>query len=177
MAEEQIPPVEVLDPGAGPVLYRVAVPPAEMPPVPVHALEGALDAARSAARQGGETRPRRFRFAAPGGAVADFTISDRDARFWAQAVDRTADLGTLGGLSLCLRLLALVDLLGTAPWAARYLRASPDGPRMDRGLLRAAARTNLTEEARFNEASFRRNLPLAQAGGTPAPTAFTGVSS
>lgn len=175
MAEEQIPPVEVLDRGGGPVLYRVAVPPAEMPPVPVHALEGALDAARAAARRGGDTRDRNFRFEGPDGTVADFALADPDARTWAEAVDGTANLGTLGGLSLCLRLLALVDLLGKAPWAARYLTTGPEGTRLDPGLLRAAARTDLTEEARFDEASFRRNLP-SRPRAAPGIQAFTGVS-
>jgi len=79
------------------------------------------------------------------------------------------------GLSLCLRLLALVDLLATAPWASRYL-ATDRGLRIGRHLLRAAARADLTEEARFDEASFCRNLsppPNANGGGG----AFTGVSA
>lgn len=175
MAHEAPPCVEVREHGGGRLLYRVTMPPAAMPPVPVHALEGALDAARAAALADGEERRRSFRFLGTDGAVADFDIEDRDARIWAAAVDRRADLGTLGGLALCLRLLALVHLLTTAPWARRYVTRDR-GARIDRRLLRAAARADLTEEARFDEASFRRNLP-SSAAGCAASTAFTGASA
>lgn len=174
MAHEAPPCVEVMEHGDGRLLYRVAMPPATMPPVPVHALEGALDAARAAALGEGDERRRSFRFLGPDGHVADFDIEDRDARIWAAAVDRRADLATLGGLALCLRLLALVHLLATAPWARRYV-SRDQGARIDRRLLRAAARADLTDTARFDEVSFRRNIP-SSAAGRAAGTAFTGAS-
>ena len=175
MAEERASCVEVMEYGDDRLLYRVTLPPEGMPPVPVRALEAALDAARAATLDESDRRHRSFRFLGADGAVADFDIADRDARIWAAAVDRRAGLQTLDGLSLCLRLLALVDLLATAPWATRYL-ATDRGLRIGRHLLRAAARADLTEEARFDEASFCRNLsppPNANGGGG----AFTGVSA
>lgn len=173
MAETRASCVEVMEYGDDRLLYRVTLPPEGMPPVPVRALEAALDAARAATFDDSDRRHRSFRFLGADGAVADFDIADRDARIWAAAVDRRTGLETLDGLSLCLRLLALVDLLATAPWASRYL-STGHGLRIGRHLLRAAARADLTEEARFDEASFCRNL-------SPPPngrgSAFTGVSA
>jgi hypothetical protein len=175
MTEERSSCVEVMEYGGDRLLYRVTLPPDGMPPVPVRALEAALDEARAAARDDGDRRHRSFRFLGRDGSVADFDIEDRDALIWAAAVDRRAGLETLGGMSLCLRLLALVHLLATAPWASRYFKAET-GSRIDRDLLRAAARADLTEEARFDEASFCRNLPAPPTGSAGAG-AFTGVSA
>lgn len=176
MAETRAPCVEMMECGEDRLLYRVTMSPEGIPPVPVRALEAALDAARAAAQDESDRRHRSFRFLGADGAVADFDIADRDARLWAAAVDRRAGLQTLGGLSLCLRLLALVDLLSTAPWASRYV-APGRAARIDRHLLRAAARADLTEEARFDEASFCRNLSPAPPGGRAGSGAFTGVSA
>lgn len=173
MVEQRASCVEVMEYGGDRLLYRVTLSPDDMPPVPVRALEAVLDEARAAAGGDSDRRHRSFRFLGTDGAVADFDIADRDARIWAAAVDRRAGLETLGGLSLCLRLLALVDLLATAPWARRYL-TSGRGSRIDRRLLRAAARADLTEQARFDEASFCRNLPPA---GRAEGSVFTGVSA
>lgn len=176
MVEERSPCVEVMDYGGDRRLYRVTMPAAALPPVPVRELEAVLDAARAASLADGETRHRSFRFLGADGLVADFDLADPDARVWAEAVDRRAGLATLGGMSLCLRLLALVHLMTTVPWASLYLSAAQDGPRIDRSLLRAAARTDLTEEARFDEASFRRNLPERPQRRAGAQ-AFAGVSA
>lgn len=173
MAETRASCVEVMEYGDDRLLYRVTLPPEGLPPVTVRALEAALDAARSATLDDGDRRYRSFRFLGADGAVADFDIADSDARIWAAAVDRRTGLATLDGLALCLRLLALVDLLATAPWASRYL-ATGHGLRIGPPLLRAAARADLTEEARFDEASFCRNLSPPPHG---SGRAFTGVSA
>jgi len=157
--ERPTPAVEVRDCGPDHLLYRVGVEPAAMPPVPVHALEAAWDAARTDSLSSAWGAQRSFRFQTRNGQMADFDLTDRDARCWAGAVDRVSRLSTLGGVSLCLRLLALVHLLATAPWAAPYLSPKRDGARLDRALMRAAARADLTDDARFDEVSFRRNLP------------------
>jgi hypothetical protein len=169
--------VDVEECGRDRLVYRVTLPPEAMPPVPTRALEQAWDAARAAALSQAplsQTRAahRRFRFLGPDGQVADFDLDDRDARCWAGAVDRVAGLATLGGISLCLRLLALIDLMATSPWAFGFMTPKRDGARLDRALLRAAARADLTEEARFDEASLRRVLP-----DRPAHQPLTGVSA
>jgi hypothetical protein len=167
--------VDVLECGGDRLVYRVTMPPEAMPPVPIRDLEQAWDAARTASLSAADAAHRRFRFLGQDGQIADFDLDDSDARCWAGAVDRVAGLATLGGISLCLRLLALIDLMATAPWAIRYMTSKCDGARLDRALLRAAARADLTEEARFDEASLRRILPerpLDRAGDPP----FTGVS-
>lgn len=168
--------VEVRDHGPGHLLYRVAVEPAAMPPVPLHDLQAAWDAARADSLSATWGVHRSFRFQRRDGRTTDFDLVDRDARTWAGAVDRLAGLSTLSGLSLCLRLLALVHLLATSPWAAAYLSSTRGGARIDRALMRAAARADLTDEARFDEASLRRNLP-ARPSDRDGGQAFTGVSA
>lgn len=165
--------IKVLESGRDRLTYCVTLPPEAMPPVTTRALEQAWDAAHEASPPG--ATPRRFRFLGEDGQIADFDLTDRDAQSWAGAVDRVADLATLGGIALCLRLLALIDLMATAPWALGYMTSKRDGGRLDRALVRAAARANLTGEARFDEAALRRILPerpFDRAGEQP----FTGVS-
>jgi hypothetical protein len=66
---------------------------------------------------------------------------------------------TCYGLSLCLRLLALVDLLARARWAAPLFRLRRGGAEFDPALLRAAATAPLNREARFDETAFRALVP------------------
>jgi hypothetical protein len=62
------------------------------------------------------------------------------------------------GLSVCIRLLALVDLLARARWADSFCLLQRDGAELHPVLLRAAASTPLTAEARFDETGFRGRL-------------------
>ncbi len=107
---------------------------------------------------------RAFRFNRPDGSHTDLALADRDARCWAGAVDRTVGLGTTMGMSLCLRLLALVDLLAHASWVRPLVRLARDGAEFHPALLRAAASQPLTHEARFDEAGFRLRLSRFAAG-------------
>jgi hypothetical protein len=168
--------VDVLDCGGDRLVYRVTVPPEAMPPVTTRDLEQAWDAARAAALSPSGAAHRQFSFRGADGRIAIFDLHDRDARLWAGAVDRLSGLTTLRGISLCLRLLALIDLMANSPWAFGFMTPKRDGARLDRTLLKAAARADLTEEARFDEASLRRILPerpADQAGDRP----FTGASA
>jgi hypothetical protein len=97
----------------GTELHLVPVPPALLPRVAKRDLEQAWDAAHDAARAGADGPMRGFRFA--GG--PDVVLRDRDARVWARSVDRIADLSTAHGISVCLRLLGLVALIGDAALA------------------------------------------------------------
>ncbi len=142
--------------------YLVDLPPGELPAVRGRDIERAWYAAREAALSAAWGAGRGFRFRRPDGSITDLALADPDARCWARAVDGTVGMGSCYGLSLCLRLLALVDLLARAPWTAPFCRLARDGAELDPLLLRAAATTPLTEDARFDEALFRARIaPLA----------------
>ncbi len=68
---------------------------------------------------------------------------------------------TTYGLSLCLRLLALVDLMARASWLGRFYRLGRAGATLDPALVRVAATTALTSQANFDEHEFHAKLALA----------------
>lgn len=144
----------------GTLTYLVDRPPAALPPVHGRDLAAAWDAARDAALGAVWGTGRRFRFRQPDGTFTDLALHDRDARCWAGAVEMTAGLQTLYGLSLCLRLLALVDLLARASWTNSLCQLRRNGAELHPALLRAAASVELTNDARFDETSFRAGLNL-----------------
>jgi len=155
--------------------YLVDVPPEHLPPVRRRDLENAWERARAAAlaeRWGG---PRLFRFRRQDGGWTDLALADSDACCWASAIDRTIGMETSYGLALCLRLLALVDLLAVAPWARDHVVLKRDGASFAPSLLAAAARLPLTRDARFDQTGFTealRHLSL------PAPAGVaTGATS
>jgi hypothetical protein len=163
----QDPPQQTIRVGDGPagaVTYLVAVPPEALPTVCKRDLELAWHAAREAAiaEHGGTARA--FRFTRPDGSHTDLALADRDARCWVGAVDRCVGLRTTRGLSLCLRLLALVDLLARAAWVRPLFTLARDGAEFHPALLRAAASQPLTRDARFDEAEFRVRLSRFAAG-------------
>ncbi len=140
--------------------YVVAVPPEELPPVRARDLEAAWDASREAAVREAWDVPRLFRFRrADAAADTELALADPDACCWAGAVDRTLGLASAYGISVCLRLLALVDLLASAPWARAWFAVRRDGARIDPALLREAASLPLTEQGRLDEALLRARLP------------------
>jgi hypothetical protein len=147
--------------GAGPngsLTYYVEMPPEELPPVHKRDLELAWYAARDAAIAQRWGVARFFRFHRPDGTFGDLALADRDACCWARAVDGMVGLRSSYGLSLCLRLLALVDLLARVRWADSLCLLQADGAEFHPVLLRAAASTPLTAEARFDELGFRSRL-------------------
>ena len=75
----------------------------------------------------------------------------------------TTGLQSLYGLSLCLRLLALVDLLARARWADGFCQVRRGGAELHPALLRAAASAELTNDARFDETRFRACLTAVSA--------------
>jgi hypothetical protein len=152
------PPIKVGTGSDGSVIYLVDLPPAAMPSVRASDLARAWESAREAARARSWSVPRGLRFHRGDGTYIELALADRDATCWAGAVDRIAGLNTSYGLSLCLRLLALVDLLARAAWATPLLALQPEGACLDPCLLRLAARATLTEEARFDEERFRADL-------------------
>jgi hypothetical protein len=151
----------------GALTYLVALPPEALPPGRQRDLSAAWEAARSAATAANWGVPRFFRFCRADGTSTDLALSDPDACCWAGAVDGTVGMGTSYGLSLCVRLLALVDLLASARWADHLFEVRRDGAEIDAVVLGAAATLPLTAEARFDETGFRARV--AQ-GRLAAPT-------
>jgi hypothetical protein len=147
--------------GAGPdgsLTYFVTLSPEDLPPVHRRDLERAWYAARDAALAQRWDVARLFRFQRADGSYGDLALADRDACCWAGAVDGTLGLRNSYGLSVCLRLLALVDLLARVRWADSLCLLRRDGAELHPSLLRAAATAPLTAEARFDEPGFRSRL-------------------
>jgi hypothetical protein len=142
----------------GLMTYLVDLPPEALPSVCKRDLERAWYAAREAAIAEHHGAVRGFRFNRPDGSYTDLALADRDAQCWVGAVDRTVGIAHASGLSLCLRLLALIDLLARAPWARPLFHLARDGAEFHPALLRAAASQPLTREARFDEAGFQARL-------------------
>ena len=149
----------------GAVTYLVAIPVEALPPVRSRDLAAAWDAARDAATGAIWGAERMFRFRRADGGTLDLALHDDDARCWAGAVDVTAGMQTSYGLSLCMRLLALVALMARAPWLAGLYRLSGAGVHLDPALLRAAAEAELTPDAQFDDTGFRRHLAVLPASG------------
>lgn len=154
----------------GALTYLVDMPPEAMPAVKLRDLAAAWDAAREAALAERWGAGRLLRFRTRDGGFMDLALTDADAGCWAGAVDAMAGMQTLAGMSLCLRLLALVDLLSTAGWARGLLRLQRDGAELDPALLQAAASLPLGPDARFDAAHIRaalaNRLPAPAAAGT-----------
>ncbi len=121
-------------------------------------LSAAWDAAREAARSAEWGAATSFRFDRTDGTSTEMALADPDARCWAAAVGQVAALRTPYGVSLCLRLLALVDLLARASWTARLLAFEAGLIRLHPALLRLAAASPLSTDGLFDEQSFRMSL-------------------
>ena len=83
--------------------------------------------------------------------VERIAIADPDAGAWTEAIDRAFGLHTLTGLSLCLRLLALVEVLARAARLEPFFDVTPAGVDLHPSLLAAAAALPLDHEARLDE--------------------------
>ncbi|MCW8086307.1 hypothetical protein [Sabulicella glaciei] len=143
----------------GALRHEVAVAADALPPVSPQALEAAWEVARAAADAGlwGPARLLVFADADP------IALTDPDAACWAEAMAQHVGLDTLGGLALCLRLLALVEVMGRASWLRGFFAIGPEGAEFHPALLAAAARAPLDATGRFADAALRgmlsRSLP------------------
>ena len=155
----------------GLMTYLVDLAPEALPSVCKRDLEHAWYAAREAALAQRTGAVRGFRFKRPDGSHIDLALADRDARCWVGAVDRTVGIANASGLSLCLRLLALIDLLARAPWARSLFHLARDGAEFHPALLRAAASQPLNADARFDEATFQVRLARFVSGLQLEPAA------
>lgn len=142
--------VRVATAADGSLTYLVTLGPEALPPVRAGDLDAVWHAARGAAVHAHWGTVRRFRFHRADGDTTDLALADADACCWADAVDATVGMRSRYGLSLCLRLLALVDLLAHARWADGLFTLKRDGAELAPVLLQAAATSGLTAEARFD---------------------------
>jgi hypothetical protein len=165
-SEESLRAVHVRAANDGTLTYLVDVPPEALPPVRQRDLAAAWDAARNAAITARWGMVRLFRFRRADGSVTDLALADPDACCWASAVDGTVGIGNAYGLSLCLRLLALIDLLAHARWAGALFTITRDGAELHHALLRGAATAALTHEARFDETDLRARVLGTSAGAS-----------
>jgi hypothetical protein len=154
---------------AGEEILDIPLSPAALPHVTKRDMEQAWAAARDAAIAEQPGPPRGFRFASvPNG--LHLALIDPDARCWADAVDRIADLATPHGVSLCVRLLALVELIGRAEWLRPFIAIKRDGAAVSPHLLHAAALARLTDSGGFDETGLRHLLvrpDISNQGPTP----------
>ena len=153
--------------GAGPdgsLTYLVDGRPRRCPRCIRRDLERAWYAARDAALAQRWGTPAGFRFRRDDGSYTDLALADRDARCWAGAVDGTVGMGNSYGLSVCLRLLALVDLLARGVWANSLCLLQRDGADLHPTLLRAAASMPLTAGSALR----RDRLPQPACRGSPS---------
>jgi hypothetical protein len=140
---------------AGVVLHLISAPPSALPTVTRRDLEQAWEAAQVT----GAAPPRFFRFAQAGGPPVELRLQDRDAAAWAAAVERSAGLSTPHGISICLRLLALVALMAEAEWARGWFDLRRDGADIRPELWHAAALVTLNDSGGFDETDLRALLP------------------
>lgn len=149
------------------VAHALPFTPASIPPVPPRVLLAAWDSAREGAALGLRGPERALFFAAgnraaPGSVRLD--LSDPDARCWAEAIDLTLGLGTVSGMAVLLRLLALLDAMGRLPWLRGMFEISAGEAELHPALLGAAAELPLDPAARLDETSLRRRLSRLPAG-------------
>lgn len=146
---------------SGALRHEIDVAAESLPAVAPAALEIAWDVARSAAAAG-LWGPARLLVFADGVEIA---LNDPDAASWAEAMSHHSGVDSLPGLALCLRLLALVELLGRASWTRGMFTIGADGAEFQPALLAAAARAPLDSTGRFEETTMRamlsRSLPRA----------------
>jgi hypothetical protein len=138
----------------GALCHTSSVPLSDLPPVPPAALEAAWEAARDSATAGLWGPARLLRFPQQ----VEIALADADACAWAEALDRIDPIDTLPRLSLCLRLLALVEAMGRLKWLAGFFALGRDGVEFHPALLSAAAHAPLDATGRFDETGIRRIL-------------------
>jgi hypothetical protein len=151
----------------GTLTYLIDHPPSDLPAVRGRDLQAAWDLARDAAHRAAWSVGRAFRFRTQDGGWTDLALHDADARCWAGAVDRAVGMQTAYGLSVCLRLLALIEFLARTPWTAGLIDLSHEAE-LHPALLRLAAEARLTDDATFDEHGFKKTLQTLPATARPS---------
>ncbi len=164
---QMMSPVRIGAAADGTLTYLIDHSPADLPAVRKQDLEAAWDLARDAAQRAAWSVGRAFRFRNAEGGWTDLALHDPDARCWAGAVDRAVGMQTAYGLSVCLRLLALIEFLARTPWTAGLVDLSHEAE-LHPALLRLAAEARLTDDATFDEHGFRKTLQTLPSPGSPS---------
>lgn len=146
----------------GAMVHHIDLAPDALPLVRQRDLKAAWDHAREAASDAAWGTPRLFRFQGRDGATVELGLSDPDACCWAEAVDATLGLDSAQGLAVCLRLLALVDILARAAWTQAYVTIRDGTAAIDPTVLHIAATLPLTAEARFDPLVFETRVARAR---------------
>ncbi len=158
-----MPAIRIEHGPAGEILHLVPHLADALPAVTKRDLEQAWEAASAAPLAPGRTpqnaHARLIRFTTPEDQPLDLLLADRDAASWASAIDDVADLSTTHGISVFLRLLALVELMGRAAWARAWFTLSRAGLEFHPAFLQAAALSPLTQTGGFAETALRALLP------------------
>jgi len=152
------PAIEAREGPGGITLHLVPRLPPALPCVTARDLEQAWEATQPATF----APPRAFRFDGP--VPLELRLADPDAAAWVAAVERSVGLGTLHGVSVCLRLLALIALMARAAWARDWFTLARDGAVIRPELLRAAASAPLNEGGGFDETALQALMPCSSGG-------------
>lgn len=139
---------------SGALRHEIGVRAAALPAVQPSALEAAWEVARASAEAGlwGPARLLSFQDG------VEIALTDADAACWAEAMARHRGLDSVQDLALCLRLLALVEVLGRARWLRGLFTITGDGAEFHPSLLAAAARAPLDDTGRFEDTALRAML-------------------
>jgi len=152
------PEIAALAGPGGVVLHLIPRLPPALPAVTARDLEQAWEATQPAIF----APPRAFRFDGP--VPLELRLADPDAAAWVAAVERSIGLSTLHGISVCLRLLALIALMAQARWARNWFSLARDGAVIRPELLRAAAGAPLNEGGGFDESAVQALMPSSAWG-------------
>jgi hypothetical protein len=141
-------------PGGG-LLLVVSAPASALPCVTKRDMEQAWEVAQA----GGVAAVgvARIKFVAE--PPVELVLEDRDAAAWVAALERRIGLSTAYGVSVCLRLLALVSVMAQAGWARDWFALAHGGAEIRPELLQAAALAPLNEAGGFDETALRALLP------------------
>ena len=146
---------------SGALRHEIGLPASALPAVRPAALESAWEAARASA-EAGLWGPARLIAFEDGVEIA---LTDADAACWAEAMAQRQGMASVSDLALCLRLLALVEVLGRAKWLRGMFTIGADGAEFHPALLAAAARAPLDPTGRFEDGALRailgRSIPRA----------------
>lgn len=148
----------------GRILIDSPLPPDNLPAVRPGDLMKAWEAATVAAELGLEIGPgaaNGVTFRGPGGEVT-LLFEDVDVQVWIAGLEHSVGLETPFGISLCFRLLGLIELMATQGWTRPLFEVGgPEGPEIHPALFRVAATMPLGRDARFDSREFeRRTRPL-----------------